>query len=95
MPFGHNGFIFDPKAAPVAVNQPVAKSGRGGGKNPQLDVIQEMIEEGDVYVADVCSKLGVDAQRAGYLLRQLEQAGKLNSFGRGAQRVFRKAGITL
>ena len=45
---------------------------------------------GDITLLEVCKQLSIDSTRAGFLLRELQNEGKLIKDGRGADSIWKK-----
>jgi predicted ATP-dependent serine protease len=78
--FGARGFDFTTKIEREEGNKAQSKASR---KNNELEKIKIMTEPPGITIARVCKELGVDATRAGYLLRDLVQSGAMVKYGRG------------
>jgi DNA repair protein RadA/Sms len=79
----YSGYDFESEV--VVEEENTSKTAR---KKDQRNKILSM--NGDITLLEVCKQLSIDSTRAGFLLRELQNEGKLVKDGRGADSIWKK-----
>jgi hypothetical protein len=87
----YSGYDFETEVV-VAKESKDNKPTKADRKKEQREAI---IKLDKITLPDVCQKLGVDSTRAGFLIRELQNEGKLVKNGRGAEAYWTKSQLEI
>lgn len=88
----YNGYDFESEVITDEDDDEDPAPTKADRKKEQRDAIMNLSQE-KITVLDVCEKLKIDSTRAGFLIRELQNEGKLIKHGRGASAYWTRSNL--